>query len=387
MEQKNRFGTILYLTAFVLWLFFALTKYTYFKDMLPVKEVDDAFFCVALALLLAKIAFDFRFNVRNVIGLFFLILFMTIACAGGKFQFAVMFALVFCATGVPLSLILRTSLISQIALVLITVTASQIGVLEDYIWEAATRQRHGFGFTHSMLVSHFGLYISLIYIALVKKMTVLRALVIFLGNGIIYFFTDGRTDMYLSVLFIMLAFLFGNLGDRLKYEKVLGKLATVLPFALCAISIILTIGYSINNSALTDLNHVLNGRLSLGLQAMKKYGFPLFGRKILWVGLTVVRDYPSLAYNYVDNAYLMMIFTYGIIFVSGYCLAMAWLLYDRMKAKDTMIVVCLVITLAFGVINPQSMYLTYNPFLVLLAGFWNPEKMGRIKNSENQEKG
>ena len=382
MKQKRDVGTILYLTAFVLWLFVGLVKYTYFKDMLPMKEISKNFLCTALCLLLVKTIMDFRISLRNVLGLFLLVLFMTIACAGGRLQFAVMFALIYCATNVSLDKILKTALTAQLLLFLSTIVAARSGVLEDFIWDAATRQRHGLGFTHCMLASNFGLYISLIYIGIVKKMTLFRAAAILLLNGILYHFTDGRTDMYLSVLFVISAFILGNIGQKIKGQKVFGCIFAALPMILWTISVVATAQFSLDNPIMVKVNTILNHRLSLGYDALAEYGFPLFGYKIKWVGQSNLYYNPTLKYNYVDSSYLMMMFTYGSIFVLCYCVAMGWLLYKKMAEKDTMAVVILLIILAFGVINPQSMYLTYNPFLVLLAGFWNPGDSG--KNPEEE---
>jgi len=372
MKRKAELGTVLYLTALVLWLSLALIRYTYFKDFLPTDLISRILSSTAQALLLYKLTLDFEFKWQQAAGLFLLMLFMTIAWAGGSLQFATMFALVYGAKNVPVEKILKTTLAMQIIVFVITVTASQVGILEDYIWEASSRQRHGLGFTHCMLASHFGLFISLIYIGIVKKMTWLRAIAILAFNGVLYYFTDGRTDLYLSILFVILAFAAGNLNERLKWEKIWAMMFAVLPFVLFAISVATAFAYSEQNEMFVKLNQVLNNRLILGNRAIEEYGFSLFGQKITWIGASNVYYDPMAEYNYVDNSYLMMSFTYGVIFVVGYCFAMGYVLYKKTVQKETMTVVCLLVILAFGMINPQSMYLTYNPFLALLALAWNP---------------
>ncbi len=379
MKRKAELGTVLYLTALVLWLSLALVRYTYFKDYLPTDLISRIFCTTAQALLLYKLTLDFEFKWQQAAGLFLLVLFMTIAWAGGSLQFATMFALVYGAKNVPFENILKTSFAMQMIVFISTVFASQTGTLEDYIWEATTRQRHGLGFTHCMLASHFGLFLSLIYIAMVKKMTWLRAVVILAANGVLYYFTDGRTDFYLSILFVILAFVAGNLNGRLKGEKIWAALFAVLPFVLFGISVAAAFAYDEQNEIFLKLNQVLNNRFVLGQRAIEEYGFTLFGQKIKWIGASNLYYSRKELYNYVDNSYLMMSLTYGVIFVIGYCLAMGYVLYKKTVQKETMLVVCLLIILAFGVINPQSMYLTYNPFLALLALAWNPSGTGEKK--------
>ena len=171
MKRKAEITTVLYLAAFVLWLAVALVRYTYFKDMLPTDIISRVFFCLAQALLLYKLLIEFEFSLKQMAGLFLLLLFMTIAWAGGRLQFATMFLLIYSAKNVPFDKILKTAFLAQLVVFTMTVAASQTGVLEDVIWDAATRGRHGLGFTHCMLASHFGLYLGLIYIAITRRMT------------------------------------------------------------------------------------------------------------------------------------------------------------------------------------------------------------------------
>lgn len=374
MEKREKWSEILYLTAFVLWLFIGLIKYTYFKDIFPVSKIDNYVFYVVLLLLLAKLTVDFIFDFKHVAGLFLLLLFMTIAWAGGRLQFAVMFALIYSASGVSFEKILKASFVLQLLVFLSTIAACRTGVLADTVWTDGNRLRHGLGFTHCMLASHFGLYLSLIYIVLVKKMTLVRAIVIIGLNYILYRYTMGRTDMYLSVLFVILAFCFGNLGQRIRGERIFGWLAALIPWISLGVSVVLTRIYVWNDPIWHRLNSVLNNRLTFAQLGAQNYGFTWFGQKIRWVGVSSLTYHPEWTYNYVDNSYLMMMFTYGTLFILCYCAAMSYVLYHKMKKKETMLMVCLVVTLIFGLINPQSMYLTYNPFLVLLAAAWNPGK-------------
>lgn len=367
MDKKQKIGEGLYGMALVLWMLVALIKYTYYKDLLQVAAWDQYVFYVVLVLLFVQLVLNFSFRLREVIGLGVVVLFMTIAYAGGKLQFAVMFALIFAARSSSLHTVLRTALACQLFVFLLTVLGCGIGILEDVIWDEATRGRHALGFTHCMLASHFGLFAGMIYIAIRRRMTVIAAGIILLANGILFYLTDGRTDMYLSVLFVILAFVFGNLGERLKGERIIAVLAAAVPFLSLAVSIAICKMYTFGDAKWDKLNLILNNRLLLGHRGIATYGFTLFGQKIKWIGASSLYYDPSAIYNYVDNSYLMMMLDYGTVFILCYCIAMSYLLYVLLRQKETMLAVCILVTLAFGLINPQSMYLTYNPFLVLLS--------------------
>jgi hypothetical protein len=381
MAERKRIegcGEIIYLTAFVLWLLTALTKYTYLKDKIALKEFDDTIFAFVLVLLIVSLICDFTGRPSELAGLFLLILFMTIAYASGSLQFAAMFALIFCAGRAALQRILKAALCCQLFIFFLTLFCMNIGVVEDVIWNEQGRVRHGLGFTHCMLASHFGLYMSIVYMAIVKKMTLKRAVAILALNGILFHYTDGRTDFYLSIVLVLLGFLLGNIGQRLKKEKLLGLLAALIPSAGLVFSIAVTKAFREDSPVWMRLNSVLNSRLLLGSQAIEQYGFTWFGQKIRWIGASKLYYDPTAVYNYVDNSYLMMMLTYGTFFILCYCVAMGIVLYRMLKEKETMIAVCLLVALAFGMINPQSMYLTYNPLLVLLADVWNPPQIKLI---------
>ena len=79
MKRKAELGTVLYLTALVLWLSLALVRYTYFKDYLPTDLISRIFCTTAQALLLYKLTLDFEFKWQQAAGLFLLVLFMNIS--------------------------------------------------------------------------------------------------------------------------------------------------------------------------------------------------------------------------------------------------------------------------------------------------------------------
>ena len=76
---KKQWSEISYLGALVLWLIVALIKYTYFKDMLPMKRISDPVMYFVLLVCLVKCILDKDLTRKNIVSLLFTILFAIIA--------------------------------------------------------------------------------------------------------------------------------------------------------------------------------------------------------------------------------------------------------------------------------------------------------------------
>lgn len=155
--KEKQWGETLYITALIAWLLVGLIKYTYFKDMLPMKLISDPVMYGVLSCCLVKIILEADRTPRNLLMLGVTLLFMWIAFKIDKLPFAAMFALIYGGRNVSFRKLCRIMFWVQLLLFLITVLAAKAGVLEDVLWEEGVRNRHGLGFTHCMLASHFGL--------------------------------------------------------------------------------------------------------------------------------------------------------------------------------------------------------------------------------------
>jgi len=132
-------------------------------------------------------------------------------------------------------------------------------------------------------------------------------------------------------------------------------------------SIGVTMAYQKGNPVWEKWNYISNNRLKLGYEAIVQYGFTWFGQKIRFIGASTLYYKPDAVYNYVDNAYLMQMLLYGTVFILVYCVLMSLLLYRLVMQNEKMLLMCVLISMVFGMANPQSMYLTYNPLLLLLV--------------------
>lgn len=371
MKGSKNLSEIIYLVAFVLWMLIALLKLTYFKDLIPMDGISRAVQYSVLLLLLVKLIRDFEFSIGGAIEVFVYLLFMFIAYSGGRLAVPVSFALIYSAKNVSFEKILKVTLVMQAAVFAVTVVCSQIGILEDFIWDAGSRDRHGLGYTHSLLGSHFVLFMSLILVVLLGKMTVWATALILAANYLMYVFTDSRATLLLAGGFVVLAWIVGWIGKIMKPNRVLAALVGVLPIAYFGIYVAITrrfTWYTWQSDMVNRINDLTHGRLKLEFYAWNNYGMTLFGQKIKWIAESTMKNDPTSIYNYVDNAYMQSMFNYGILFVILLCVGFGIVLYRNMQKGNYLMVAVLAIVLVHGLVNPQLVELAYNPFLLLLSG-------------------
>lgn len=383
--REKQWGDIAFYFAFVMWMAVALIKYTYFKDLLSISKISDPVMYLVLFLCTIKIYTDLDRQFNQIILLSVFLLLVMIALKNDKLQFAAMFALIYSARTVIFRQICKLSLILQISLFVSTVLASYTPLIEDVVWSEANRNRHALGFTHCMLASHFGLFIPILWVCYRKKMELASAVIFSLFNLWLYKMTVGRTDFILGILFIISAFLVSQIKDpKIFKSKIFCILTSSLPFFFISGSILITWLYNENNATWFRINQILTSRLYYGKEAIKNYGFRWFGQKITFVGMSTMYYRPNAIYNYVDNAYINMMLIYGNLFIICYCIASSYILYYFSMKQNLLIVLCFITTMVFGIINPQSMYLTYNPLLILLSAVIY-QQFTRTKRSSHEK--
>lgn len=367
MKRSKNLSEIIYLTAFVLWMLIALLKLTYFKDLIPMDGISRAVQYSVLLLLLVKLIRDFEFSIGSAIEVFVYLLFMFISYSGGRLAFPVSLALIYSAKNVSFEKLLKVTLVMQAAVFAVTVVCSQIGIIDDYIWNAGTRDRHGLGYTHALLGSHFVLYMSLILVLLMGRITISASLYIMLINYVMYVYTDSRISMVGVLLFVVLAWMARGCSAWMQPRRVFTALVFIVPAIFACGSLWMITVYSGNIPWMSKLNLFLNRRLEYTNTAWENYGMTLFGQKIKWIAESTLKRDPSLTYNYVDNAYMQSMFNYGILFVILLCVGFGIVLYRNMQKGNYLMVAALAIVLVHGMINPQLVELAYNPFLLLLS--------------------
>lgn len=274
----------------------------------------------------------------------------------------------------------------QGVLLVMTVTLSQAGLIQDYVFKFSNRIRHGLGFswTTTGTILYFYFMFSIIYIKK-SKLKIIHSIIFELINLWFYIMTDSKMAFALCSCFILF-FTIQNINKR-KWN-ILSKfnfIYIIFPFLMFVFTLIVYKFYDNSSPIWNKLDNILSGRLLLGSNAIKKYGFSLLGNNIEWVGYSILRPTPAKAigYNYVDSSYLQLALNYGLIFIFTVLAIYSYSIYKAVKLKDYYLVMIYMFVLVFALTEPRLMNFAYNPFPLLAFCNISPEAVLHEKRTVN----
>ena len=124
-------------------------------------------------------------------------------------------------------------------------------------------------------------------------------------NAAVFLRTDSRGGLLAGSIMWLVMYLLTK--EAISKNKIVRFLCIYTPFLCLASSFLLSFFYR-KSEFLRWLNFLLNGRLALGLTYIKRYPITLFGQ------YTENRGYVGGEYMFLDNSYIDMPFTEGIVF-------------------------------------------------------------------------
>ena len=182
--------------------------------------------------------------------------------------------MIYLAADVDYRKILKCTLVLQSAFMIVTVLASQMGVIEDVIWKQNGRDRQSLGYDYCGYPAHLMLFMTLMWFCIRQKVKAWDE-VVWLGlNTLIYIATDSRADYYLSIFAIIGFGVISRFKDYREYKTV-NFLMKYGCGVLAIFSILMQLLYDTGNSIWKVIDNLLNGRLLYGHQALQVYGTPI----------------------------------------------------------------------------------------------------------------
>lgn len=273
--------------------------------------------------------------------------------------------LFFAAYGISSKTTICCSFFTRLILLVSIISASLLGIIEDYIFTPEARARHGLGFTWTTTGAVIFFFLMLQYIYIRKKrISFIELLILEIINWLFYQYTDSRMVFAMGSLFLVVVLMAKVFCFKWRFLNLFRKIYVIMPTLICLFALGLHMFYNKNIQLWEKLNSFLSDRLALGKSAVQAYGISFFGKKIEWVGYSVVES--NQEYNYVDCSYLQLLLEYGIIFLILVILIYTIIMYHAVKIKDYFLVVIIMFVLCISITEPRLMNLTFNPFPVLI---------------------
>lgn len=247
------------------------------------------------------------------------------------------------------------------------------------------RQRYALGYTYVSFASHIVLFLTLSYIAIRKRIHIWELAILGIANYVIYQFTDTRVSFYIAVLILGLTLICRTIPEYMdkqitirnqKVSRVFQVLFAAVPGTICIVSYLLHWFYDENSQLWVMLNNWLSTRLALGHQALLHMQHTLFGQEIVWK--EVAKAIGDGNYFYVDNFYMHYELKQGIIYLLLILIGYTCVMWKAYEKKNVGIILGMIGILLFGIMDPETADLRFQPFVLLIG--W---MMGDEETAEN----
>ncbi|MDO4182976.1 MAG: hypothetical protein Q4E12_05155 [Coriobacteriia bacterium] len=378
----QRMSNVCFAVAFGLWLAFSLLNASFYASIIPESlSTLVRYFAMALLVVSELTAGEVIFrrsaakHLACLAGAVILYATLAVAVPSDTATLLDTIAFVYCARNRDFRFLAKLALAITAACVVVIVLSACVGIIPNYLDTTQGRHRFYLGFRYALWVGQLLFVITCLWLYL--RGTTLRigeAVALILLNAAVFYFADTRLSFALATALTLLCFLVAKLGARPSGQPQSPRALCVLAFSFvfaAVLSVAFTAFYSPDNPVLQALNQgILGTRLSLGHSALTQYGISLFGQDIQLVGfgLNLLGERnTSAAYNYIDCMYVRMLVQLGLLYTAVY-LGLFTVAGWRAAKQGNIVLLLIFAAIALnGIINDLSLYLFYNPFLLLAA--------------------
>lgn len=344
MKTRNEMRQALFWCAFVLYLVCTTLQFTMWTEVGPVSKALVLGRYLSFALAGVKILWDLALLFQTKAGgwsitrqgvgcgvkyaLMGVLVLLVVWTSGDTLPLFVL-ALLLASKEVEVERIFAVALPVQTALLVLVFLTAWVGLVPDltYVREDAT-VRHSLGFTYPTVVMTYWFFLLVCAMWRRKRgISLVVGIMLLALNAGLFALTDARNGFLLSAVVILVEM---ALGQRARWEgwaKRLGEkrwcqlVCRVVRhgYEYCGVylSVLLAglcVAYPAGPADL--INRLLSDRIRLTAQAAGDYGIHLLGNSIQWVGYGGHVDWQTIGarYNFVDCAYALTLFNYGVVF-------------------------------------------------------------------------
>lgn len=263
--------------------------------------------------------------------------------------------------------------------IIITVIASQIGLIENLIYER-NGQRISFGFNYPTDFTAHIFFFVMAYSYLRKdKLTYLELLCILGLSVFSYIFCDARTNA-LCLLLSFAIFLYLKIRNNISvkkgyYYKINANFRKFLVYSLpiCAFFIIgMTVLYYYypDNNIVSSFDNLFSHRQKLGSIGLEKYGVKLFGSSFQMFGFGG-KITPPKEYFFLDSSYVLILIRYGVLVLISTIIIFVYSSYQTERQNNIYLLWILALIALQCMIEHHLLEIAYNPFILICFSLKN----------------
>lgn len=365
-------GEVFFLMAYVCWLVYSLINITTWDTYAVLVPLKNGIYYLSFVLLFIQflIKGEKGYCYKDYIAIL-IICYLGLVVYHHQHDRYVLYAFIFAyaAAEVDFNKIIKATLAIQMPFMLLTIVASLSGIVENIIFSDWTgeRIRYSLGYGYCAYAAHLFIFLTAGYLCFRNKTKWYEYVIILAIATVLHRLTDSRSDYIQIYCLIMGDIVINRMQIHSRIAKLFEWCMQYCVIFYFAISIAIQWLYSPDKEWMVKLDGWLNSRLRLGRDAIEDYGFSLFGNNIKWVGVGGEMKNPTLIYNYVDNAYLKDILSFGLVFEVGFLVLVILTMRSILKSKNYKFAWAICMALFYGLINAHMNMLQYDMFILLLG--------------------
>lgn len=256
----------------------------------------------------------------------------------------------------------------NIPALIVTVVASQIGVIENRIELGRDREYLGYTWTTTpVMIFAYGVFA---YLVLRRgKIKIIEYITLNVINFWFFYKTNTRFAFLLVFLLLTIMYLYQYWNSRGGVKVLLGKWVWCLPWISFATVYLSSVLYDPNNALMKKVNNLLSMRLVQCCYSLSIYHALPWGQPIEWVSTgAATADNPA---TYVDTAYLQSFLKYGWVSIIVLMLLSTLIILRSIKEKKYYLCIVFCCVLVFGLFEQQLYWFEYDIILLLVFANWD----------------
>lgn len=283
--------------------------------------------------------------------------------------------LVFSARDIDFRKLLGTFSFATFLVLVLTIFASNKGVISNMFMRADGGYRFSLGFNYVSFASQrlfFALCSYLMFRG--KKISYMELLSLLFATIYMYQQTSTTSPFYLSILLLSYALFSVKIFKKDFIMENFGmKIIANYGFIIALIIILYFCFYSSGN-----LFHIVDkfthNRLRLSVEGFQNFGVRLSGQRISFSTLDIFGNFTS-NYNFIDSSFVQLLVIDGLIVSAFMLFALTKVMKYFVSIRKDIVLACLGIMIIHGMFDPQMLVLRYSPLILFISRLFimNPD--------------
>lgn len=277
---------------------------------------------------------------------------------------------------VYLAFLFKATLVMTVLISLLCI----FGIYEDVVFVqqflGKERIRHSLGFTSWTILPFQYLALTMYYTYLKKEnINFVTYLLILIGGFIIFRLTDTKSAFLFLILFVFAGYLLRFYQVK-KWKRY--RIFLLFPWVITAGSFFLCKMYQNGNSFIEAINRMINNRIAYASKAISMYGIRFLSNgEVQWSG-----DIDN--YLIVDNSYINVLLTWGIIGLVVVLFIYSYLLYYAVRIQDKYLLLVVLFFLLVCTMWDRLLIFPDAEFILLFGYFFTSKERKKKRRMENE---